>query len=119
MDLEAVYRAIDAEQGRFVADLQRLVRQPSISSQNVGVRECAELLVAMMAEVGIAGRVLETDGLPVVYGEVRSPRDDAPTLVIYNHYDVQPPEPLEEWTHPPFGAEVAGDRLVGRGRVPA
>ena len=117
--LDRVYRAIDAEQGRFVADLQRLVRQPSISSQGVGVRECAELLVAMMAEVGIAGRVLETEGLPVVYGEVRSPREDAPTLVIYNHYDVQPPEPLEEWTHPPFGAEIVGDRLVGRGATDA
>ncbi len=117
--LDRVYRAIDAEQGRFVADLQRLVRQPSISSQNVGVRECAELLVAMMAEVGIAGRVLETDGLPVVYGEIHSPRADAPTLVIYNHYDVQPPEPLEEWTHPPFGAEIVGDRLIGRGATDA
>src|SRR5947199_8647570 len=83
--MDAVYRTIDEEQGRFVGDLQRLVRQPSISSQGIGVRECAELLVEMMGEVGIAGRVLETDGLPVVYGEARAPRADAPTLVVLHH----------------------------------
>lgn len=118
-DLDAVYRAIDANQDRFVADLQRLVRQPSISSQRIGVRDCAALLVAMMEEVGIAARVLETAGLPVVYGEIRSPHPDAPALVIYNHYDVQPPEPLEEWTAPPFAAALVGDRLIGRGATDA
>lgn len=117
--LDAVYRAVDENAGRFVADLQRVVRQPSISSQNIGVRECAELIVAMMGELGIAARVMETDGLPVVYGEIRAPRADAPTLVIYNHYDVQPPEPLDEWTHPPFGAEIVDGVLYGRGATDA
>jgi acetylornithine deacetylase/succinyl-diaminopimelate desuccinylase-like protein len=118
-DLTAIYQTIDAERERFLADLQRVVRQPSISSQNIGVRECAELLVAMMGDLGIAGQVMETAGLPVVYGEIRSPRADAPTLVIYNHYDVQPPEPLDEWSVPPFEARVVGDRLVGRGATDA
>jgi acetylornithine deacetylase/succinyl-diaminopimelate desuccinylase-like protein len=117
--IDAVYRAVDENAERFVADLQRVVRQPSISSQNIGVRECADLLVAMMGELGIAARVMETDGLPVVYGEIRAPRPDAPTLVIYNHYDVQPPEPLDEWTHPPFGAEIVDGVLYGRGATDA
>ncbi|MGN6675938.1 MAG: M20/M25/M40 family metallo-hydrolase [Thermomicrobiales bacterium] len=119
VDLTSVYRTIDAERERFLADLQRVVRQPSISSQNIGVRECAELLVTMMGDLGIAGQVMETEGLPVVYGEIRSPRADAPTLVIYNHYDVQPPEPLDEWSVPPFEARVVGDRLIGRGATDA
>ncbi len=118
-DLAAVYRAVEAGRERHIADLQRVVRQPSISSQNVGVRECAALLVGMMTELGIEARVLETAGLPVVYGEVRAPAPDAPTLVIYNHYDVQPPDPVEEWTRPPFGGEIDGDTLYGRGATDA
>src|SRR5215212_6277385 len=118
-DLTAVYGAVERERERFIADLQRVVRQPSISSQRIGVRECAELLVEMMGDLGIDARVMETAGLPVVYGEIRSPNADAPTLVIYNHYDVQPPEPLDEWTHPPFGAEIADGILIGRGATDA
>src|SRR5436305_13025895 len=113
--LDTVYGAVDAHAEQFVADLQRVVRQPSISSQKIGVRECAELLVAMMGDLGIAARVMETEGLPVVYGEIRSPHADAPTLVIYNHYDVQPPEPLDEREHPPFDAEIVGGVMYGRG----
>ena len=117
--MDTVYRAVDEHAERFVADLQRLVRQPSISSQNVGVRECAALLVELMGEVGVAGRVIETDGLPVVYGVIRAGRDDAPRLVIYNHYDVQPPEPLDEWTSPPFEAVIADGVMIGRGTTDA
>ena len=118
-DLGAVYAAVERERERFIGDLQRVVRQPSISSQGIGVRECAELLVTMMGDLGIDARVLETAGLPVVYGEIRAPNPDAPTLVIYNHYDVQPPEPLEEWDYPPFGAEVHDGILYGRGATDA
>jgi acetylornithine deacetylase/succinyl-diaminopimelate desuccinylase-like protein len=118
-DLERVYAAIDAAQAEHVAQLKRVVRQPSISSQNIGVRECAELLVRMLGEVGGSGHVMETTGLPVVYGEVRSPLPNAPTLVIYNHYDVQPPDPLDEWTHEPFGAEIIDGVMYGRGTTDA
>lgn len=118
-DPNAVYAAIDRERERFIGDLQRVVRQPSISSQGIGVRECAELLVAMMGDLEIDARVLETAGLPVVYGEIRAPDPAAPTLIIYNHYDVQPPEPLDEWHYPPFGAEVHDGILYGRGATDA
>jgi acetylornithine deacetylase/succinyl-diaminopimelate desuccinylase-like protein len=63
--------------------------------------------------------VLETDGLPVVFGEIRAPRADAPTLVIYNHYDVQPPEPLDEWEAPPFDAVIRDGVMLGRGTTDA
>src|SRR6476619_7938598 len=118
-DLKPVYAAVDANAERYVADLQRLVRQPSISSQNIGVRECAQLLVDMLGEVGVAGQVLETDGLPVVFCEIRAPRADAPTLVVYNHYDVQPPEPLDEWETPPFEAVIRDGVMLGRGTTDA
>lgn len=118
-DRERVERAIEEGFEESVRALQRVVRQPSISSQNIGVRECAGLLVEMMTDLGIDARVMETDGLPVVFGEIRSPRPGAPTLVIYNHYDVQPPEPLEEWTHEPFAAEIVDGVMYGRGTTDA
>ncbi|MEX1158119.1 MAG: hypothetical protein WEC79_04235, partial [Thermomicrobiales bacterium] len=74
MSLELVLRAIDKRADEHVAALQRVVRQPSISSQNIGVRECAELLVSMMTDLGIDARVMETAGRPVVFGEIRSSR---------------------------------------------
>ncbi|MBX6342568.1 MAG: M20/M25/M40 family metallo-hydrolase, partial [Thermomicrobiaceae bacterium] len=118
-DLSPVYRYVDERAEAMVADLQRLIRQPSISSANVGVRECAHLLVEMMADVGIAARVIETDGLPVVFGEAKSASPHAPTLLIYTHYDVQPADPVEAWEAPPFEARRVGDRIIGRGATDA
>jgi acetylornithine deacetylase/succinyl-diaminopimelate desuccinylase-like protein len=117
--LDTIWGAADQRAVHHVEQLQRVVRQPSISSQNIGVRECAELLVAMMRELGIDARVMETAGLPVVFGEIRSTLPGAPTLVIYNHYDVQPPEPLDEWEHAPFGAEIVDGVMYGRGTTDA
>jgi len=118
-DIERVEQAIEDRVGESVAALQRVVQQPSISSQNIGVRECARLLVDMMTDLGIDARVMETDGLPVVFGSIESGRQGAPTLVIYNHYDVQPPEPLDEWTHAPFAAEIVDGVMYGRGTTDA
>lgn len=118
-DIERVYQMIDERRDHHVAQLQRLVRQPSISSQNVGVHECAQLLVDMMGELGIQGDVMATPGLPVVFGEIRSLRADAPTLVIYNHYDVQPPDPVDEWMHDPFAAEIVDGVMYRRGTTDA
>lgn len=117
--LDATYCYIDEHAAGMVADLQRLVRQPSISSTNVGVRECARLLAAMMGEVGISARVIETDGLPVVYGSILADRPNAPTLLIYTHYDVQPADPEAAWEAPPFEARIVGDRIIGRGTTDA
>ncbi len=116
---DAVSAAVDAEGPRFIADLQRLVRQPSISSQGTGVRECAHLLVSMMEDLGITAQVMETAGLPVVYGEIRAPDPAAPTLLIYNHYDVQPPDPVDAWRFPPFEATVVDGVMYGRGTTDA
>ncbi|MBX5445078.1 M20/M25/M40 family metallo-hydrolase [Sphaerobacter sp.] len=118
-DLSPVYAYVDTHADRMIADLQRLIRQPSISSANIGVRECAELLVEMMGDVGITARVIETDGLPVVYGEITGDRPDAPTLLIYTHYDVQPADPESDWESPPFEARRVGDRIIGRGTTDA
>ncbi|MBI4526133.1 MAG: M20/M25/M40 family metallo-hydrolase [Deltaproteobacteria bacterium] len=113
-DLARINAYIDAHRDRFVEELRTLVRQPSISSQNYGVKECGELIRKMMEEVGIEASVLPTNGQPVVFGRLASPKA-VKTLLIYNHYDVQPVEPLDAWEHPPFEATMVGERIVGRG----
>jgi acetylornithine deacetylase/succinyl-diaminopimelate desuccinylase-like protein len=111
--LNEVYEYIENNKQRFVSDLQTVIRQPSVSAQNHGVRECGELIASMMEVRNINARLLETDWHPYVFGEYDVGAEK--TLLIYNHYDVQPPEPLDEWNSPPFAAEIHGDKIIGRG----
>src|SRR5215831_20888189 len=105
IDLAPVDQYIESQRDRFIEELRNLVRQPSISSQNNGVRECAEMIRGMMQDVGIEASVLPTEGHPVVFGHYKA-RDAQKTLLIYNHYDVQPAEPLDAWEQPPFEAKM-------------
>lgn len=75
---------------------------------------CAELLKGMMAELGIETKIMKTDGHPVVYGEMIQDESFF-TLLIYGHYDVQPPEPIEDWISPPFEPTIREGRIYGRG----
>jgi acetylornithine deacetylase/succinyl-diaminopimelate desuccinylase-like protein len=79
----------------------------------VGLEETAELVAQMMAEYGIPAQILPSKGYPVVYGELRG--DSPTTILFYNHYDVQPPEPVELWSSPPFEPTVSEDKLWCRG----
>lgn len=99
---------------QYIEQLFTLLRQKSISTTNEGIRECAELLKEMMEEINIDTEILETDGHPVVYGEIiKDPTYF--TLLIYGHYDVQPPDPIEEWISPPFEPEIRDKRIYARG----
>jgi len=93
-------------------ELVRLCNQPSISSQGLGMQECAALVAELLRSRGIAAQVMETAGYPVVYGEYGTGER---TLLLYNHYDVQPPEPLEQWDSPPFAAVQRDGKLFARG----
>ena len=116
MTLSRVLRHIDGRRSAQLAALRCLVAQPSISSRNEGVGECARLLRELMVTGGIETEILATAGQPVVFGQVRAGGDEArPTVLFYGHYDVQPPEPLEGWTSPPFEPTVRDGRLYGRG----
>jgi acetylornithine deacetylase/succinyl-diaminopimelate desuccinylase-like protein len=113
--LDDTLALIEARRDEQLETLFRLLRQPSISAQDVGVRECAELVRELMAANGIDARLIETGGQPVVYGEA-GPADGAgPTVLVYGHYDVQPPEPLDEWHSPPFEPTVREGRVYARG----
>ena len=114
MGLDEVLAACHEREQRDLDDLCRLIAQPSISAQNVGVRECADLFVEVLEQAGFAAQLMPTAAHPIVYGEwLGAP--GKPTLLIYGHYDVQPPEPLDEWLSPPFEPTVRDGKLFGRG----
>lgn len=114
--MEDILRYIDTHADTFVHDLQRLCRQPSISAQGVGLEECAALLAAQMQAKGIPARVEPIAGAPpLVVATI--PGTSTRTLLLYDHYDVQPTDPLDEWTSDPFGAEIRDGRMYARGAV--
>jgi acetylornithine deacetylase/succinyl-diaminopimelate desuccinylase-like protein len=94
-------------------ELSQLVAQPSVGAQDWGLNECAALVGQMLKARGFAVQILSTDGAPVVFAERKGKSEK--TLLFYNHYDVQPPEPLELWESPPFEPELRDGKLFGRG----
>jgi acetylornithine deacetylase/succinyl-diaminopimelate desuccinylase-like protein len=100
-----------------VAELLEFVRIPSVSAQSEhagDMERCADWLVSKLRGMGLDARKEKTPGNPVVLG--KTARDPAKkTVLIYGHYDVQPPEPLDLWTTPPFDPEIRDGRVYGRG----
>jgi acetylornithine deacetylase/succinyl-diaminopimelate desuccinylase-like protein len=114
VDLEAILAACREREERDLADLFRLLAQPSISAQDIGVRECADLLIDVLRGAGFSARLIPTPAHPVVYAEwLGAP--GKPTVLVYGHYDVQPPEPLEAWLSPPFAPTIREGKLFARG----
>ena len=104
---------IDQRLDYWLERLRKLVNQPSISSQNVGMEDCAQLVAELLEQAGFAASVMPTEGYPMVYAD--APGRGGKTLLCYNHYDVQPPEPLDLWKSPPFEASIRGGVMFGRG----
>ncbi len=103
----------------FEASLIDALRIPSISADPAyaaDVRRCAEALAAHLTAIGVPTvEVRETGGHPVVYAEDLSAGPTKPTILLYGHYDVQPPDPLEKWVSPPFTPTIRDGRLYARG----
>ncbi len=112
-DFATIDQYLEQHLDESIAELSRLVAQPSVGAQNWGLEECADLVAEMLRRRGFAVQVFSTGGAPIVYGERRGRSEK--TLLIYNHYDVQPPEPLELWDSPPFEPQVRDGKLYGRG----
>lgn len=112
--MDAIAAQVDRHVERALEDLRRLVRIPSVAALRQGIPEAARAVRELFEEEGGRTTVLEHEGAsPVVVAEFEgaSPR----TLLFYNHYDVQPAEPLEEWTVPPFDLTHRDGLLLGRG----
>jgi acetylornithine deacetylase/succinyl-diaminopimelate desuccinylase-like protein len=110
---------LDREQARFVDELIEFVRIPSVSAkpENIpDVRRAAEWVAARLTAAGADhAEVLPTAGHPVVCADWLHAGADKPTLLIYGHFDVQPAEPFDLWTTPPFAPEIRDGMLWGRG----
>jgi len=97
---------------RFIDDLKSFVAQPSVAATGHGMIEMAEIVQQRLQQIGAAVQQIPTGGAPIVYAELGSgPR----TLLIYNHYDVQPPDPIDLWTTPPFEPTLRDGKLFARG----
>jgi acetylornithine deacetylase/succinyl-diaminopimelate desuccinylase-like protein len=109
-----LHERIESKSNEYLNLLFQLLRQPSISAQDVGMTECVELLSSIMRDSGIDTQIFQTEGHPILYGEVISPKNTF-TLLFYGHYDVQPPDPYDQWVSPPFEPEIRNGKIYARG----
>lgn len=113
-DLTTTFSYIDQHNSAFLTRLIDYLRRPSISAYGEGIGEVAEYIANIMRQISLETHILPTSGWPMVFGEYMV-RPGAPTVLLYGHYDVQPPDPLEEWITPPFEPTERDGRLYARG----
>lgn len=112
--LADVFAHIDAHRDSYVTRVMDYVRHPSISAQDIGIAEVGALLLDMLRGLGLEARAIPTARHPMILGRWDG-RPGAPTVLLYGHYDVQPPEPLELWRSPPFVPTIRDGRIYARG----
>lgn len=113
---------VDSDIEALTSQLQQLIRVPSVSAKKqLTMTKCAELVSDIMSNSGISAELLKLDDnseqvSPIVYGEVKSKSNpNGKTILFYNHYDVQPAEPIELWHDDPFSGKIDGNFIYGRG----
>jgi acetylornithine deacetylase/succinyl-diaminopimelate desuccinylase-like protein len=102
-------------------ELAEFLRIPSISADPLhagDVLRAADWVCDVVRQAGGDCEIVDWNGQPLAIGEVKASHGgDAPTVLCYGHFDVQPPDPIELWESPPFEPEIRGDYLYGRGTV--
>ena len=116
--VENIKGYVDANKDRFLNELFELLRFPSVSADPKyagDVQKAAEFIAQKLKDAGADNvEICATAGHPIVYGEkITDP--DKPTVLVYGHYDVQPPDPLELWETPPFEPTVRDGKIFARG----
>lgn len=96
-----------------ITELSKLCSYPTVSAKNQALSGCADYLKKMLEERGFTVQLFSSGGPPVIFAERQGKSDN--TLLFYNHYDVQPAEPLELWDSPPFEPEIRNGKLYARG----
>jgi len=116
-DLESYFAR---EERRIRSELDEFLKIPSVSARSehkADTARCAEWLAAKIRALGMDATIHPTPGHPIVVGEWRKAGANAPTILVYGHYDVQPVEPVDLWTSPPFEPTVRDGKLFARGSV--
>jgi succinyl-diaminopimelate desuccinylase len=114
---DSVETYIDQNRESFQNDLCDLLRIASVSTDSQfksEVHRAGNWLVDRLASIGFNSELIETSGHPIVYAE-SPPVPDAPTVLVYGHYDVQPPDPLDQWKTPPFEPDIRDGQVFARG----
>ncbi|MEM8881465.1 MAG: M20/M25/M40 family metallo-hydrolase [Pseudomonadota bacterium] len=112
--LAQIFDYIDAHSDAHVKRVMDYVSHPSISAHDIGIREVAAMLVEHLQKLGFSAEAVPTSGHPMVLGH-RNDAPGKPTVMLYGHYDVQPPDPLEAWVSPPFEPTIRDGRIYARG----
>src|SRR5258706_13199497 len=99
-DFNKIDAYLEKNMDQSLDELKRYVSQPSISAQNIGLKECSQLVKQMLEKRGFKAEGMSTDGAPVVFAERKGKGNM--TLLIYNNYNVQQPEPWDLWECPQF-----------------
>ena len=107
--MKSPFQYAESHYNEFINDLKEILRIPSISTDSAyktEVQRCAQWLVSHLKQIGIENaELVQTDGHPIVYAEYFNNALN-PTVIIYSHYDVQPPDPIELWKTDPFEPEI-------------
>ncbi len=116
--MQNVLGFVSSNEARYLQELKNFIAIPSISTaaeHKADIEYCAQWLVDHLSSIGMENtKVFPTKGHPIVYADwLHAP--GKPTILIYGHYDVQPVDPIELWTSPPFEATVRGNRMFARG----
>ena len=112
--MQEIFDYIDQNAESSIQRLLDYVSMPSISAHGIGIAEVADFLDDTLTALGMDVQQIETAGWPMVVGR-RHNAPGKPTLLLYGHYDVQPPDPLDEWISPPFEPEIRDGKIWGRG----
>lgn len=111
--MQDLFQYIDEHKDSYIKWLEEICRQPSVAAQNRGMEETAQMVETYIKQVGGQAKRIETAGYPVVYGQFDGQKSK--TLSFYNHYDVQPEDPVELWESPPFEPDIRDGKLFARG----
>ena len=112
-DYQTIDNYLESNLDKSLEELAKLCAIPSIAAQNRGLDECAAMVASMLTQRGFKAEIMPSGGAPIVYAERKGTGNK--TLLFYNHYDVQPPEPLELWDSPPFEATRRDGFMYARG----
>lgn len=112
--LTKVHEYIEQQRDEYITWLTEFCKIPSVAAQNRGMAESVEYLEDLFVKAyGEESEILDTGGYPVVFSHLKGESDT--TLSFYNHYDVQPEDPVELWNTPPFEPTLVGDKMYARG----
>ena len=116
-NIEPVDRFLDQNGARFVDELKEFLRIPSVSANPAhkpDMQRAAEFVRSQLEQAGAKAQIFQTAGHPIVFGQTDG-SEGGPTALVYGHYDVQPPDPLDEWKSPPFEPTVRDGYVFARG----